>query len=50
VSEQHANFIINTGGATAGDVATLIDRIQTAVRERFGIELETEVEMVGLWG
>jgi UDP-N-acetylmuramate dehydrogenase len=50
VSEQHANFIINTGGATAADVAALIERIQTAVRERFGIELETEVEMVGRWG
>ena len=46
-SELHANFIVNHGGATAGDVRALIARAIAAVRERFGVELEPEVEMVG---
>lgn len=48
-SPQHANFIENTGGATAADVRRLIERARETIRERFGIELETEVEMVGRW-
>jgi UDP-N-acetylmuramate dehydrogenase len=47
VSEVHANFIVNNGGAGAGDVRRLIEEIQRRVRERFGVELEPEVEMVG---
>ena len=47
VSTLHGNFIVNEGGATAADVKRLIERIQTEVRRRFNIELETEVEMVG---
>jgi len=47
VSTLHGNFIVNEGGATAVDVQRLIERIQTEVRRRFNIELETEVEMVG---
>jgi UDP-N-acetylmuramate dehydrogenase len=47
VSTLHGNFILNEGGATAEDVKRLIERIQTEVRRRFNIELETEVEMVG---
>ncbi len=43
VSETHANFIINRGGATFGDVATLIDTIRAEVLAQTGIELETEV-------
>ncbi len=43
VSETHANFVINRGGATFGDVATLIDTIRAEVLARTGIELETEV-------
>jgi UDP-N-acetylmuramate dehydrogenase len=46
-SELHANFIVNQGGATARDVRALIERAISAVRERFGVELEPEVEMVG---
>jgi UDP-N-acetylmuramate dehydrogenase len=46
-SELHANFIVNHGGATADDVRRLIERAISAVSERFGIELEPEVEMVG---
>jgi UDP-N-acetylmuramate dehydrogenase len=47
VSEQHANFIENAGGATAADVRHLIERVRCEVKERFGIELETEVEAIG---
>lgn len=43
VSEIHANFVINRGGATFGDVAELIDTIRAEVVARTGIELETEV-------
>jgi UDP-N-acetylmuramate dehydrogenase len=46
-SELHANFIVNQGGATAADVRRLIERAIAAVRERFGVELEPEVELVG---
>jgi UDP-N-acetylmuramate dehydrogenase len=49
VSELHGNFIINEGGATAVDVAKLIERVRAEVRRRFNIELEPEVEMVGRW-
>jgi UDP-N-acetylmuramate dehydrogenase len=47
VSEVHANFIINTGGATAADIERLIERIRTTVHERHGIWLEPEVRIVG---
>ena len=47
VSTKHTNFIINTGNATAADVKALILHIQKTVRERFGIELETEVRRAG---
>jgi len=39
----HANMIVNTGRATSGQILTLADRMRRAVRDRFGIELETEV-------
>ncbi|UCD27969.1 MAG: UDP-N-acetylmuramate dehydrogenase [Planctomycetota bacterium] len=47
VSNQHANFIIAKEGATAHDVLTLIGWIRREVAERFGVELELEIE---LWG
>lgn len=47
VSDVHANFFVNLGGATATDVLRLIDLIKARVREARGIELETEVEIVG---
>jgi UDP-N-acetylmuramate dehydrogenase len=47
VSMLHANFIVNRGCATAADVLALAARIQTAVRAQFGIELKTEVRIVG---
>ncbi len=43
----HANFIVNTGTATAHDVLTLIERIEGIVREKTGIELEREVRLAG---
>ena len=47
VSEKHAGFVINTGGATAEDVRKLISYIQQTVREKYGVELETEVKFLG---
>jgi len=46
-SPKHSNFIENLGAARAADVASLIREAQRRVRERFGVELETEVEFVG---
>ena len=47
VSEVHAYFIVNDGGATAGDVLSLIEQVQAAALEQRGIKLETEVQIVG---
>ncbi len=47
VSEKHANFIINTGAATAADIEALIVQIQERVEQTRGIRLETEVHIVG---
>ena len=49
ISGHHANFIVNTGGATATDVYTLLRRAQQAVWERFGVWLRPEVQLVGAW-
>jgi UDP-N-acetylmuramate dehydrogenase len=49
VSEKHANFIINTGEATADDVMALIRRIQETVYAQFAVRLELEIECVGDW-
>ena len=49
ISEMHGNFIVNEGGATAADVAKLIERARAEVKRRFNVELEAEVEMVGRW-
>lgn len=47
VSEKHANFIINTGGATAEDVLELMAEIRHKVLEAFGVLLEPEVKILG---
>ena len=47
ISDKHANFIINHGGATASDVWTLVKDAKAAVRERFNIDLELEVRLAG---
>ncbi len=47
VSDKHANFIISSADTTAADVEALIGFVRERVRERFGVELETEVRIVG---
>ncbi len=47
VSGKHGNFIINTGGATAADVLTLIERVQAVVAEKCGYQLAPEVRLLG---
>ena len=47
VSEVHGNFIVNDGGATAAEMLELIERIKATARAKRGIELETEVQIVG---
>jgi UDP-N-acetylmuramate dehydrogenase len=47
ISEKHANFIVNRGGATAQDILTLMEIMQSRVYEETGIELEPEVQVVG---
>ncbi len=47
VSEKHCGFIVNTGGASASDVLALIREVQKKVRDKFGVELETEVKFLG---
>jgi UDP-N-acetylmuramate dehydrogenase len=50
VSPMHANYFVNTGPATAADVRKLIKHVQQVVRERFGVELEPEVKLIGSRG
>jgi UDP-N-acetylmuramate dehydrogenase len=47
VSEKHANFIINTGTATAADIETLLNQVQGCVEQAHGVRLEPEVRIVG---
>ena len=47
VSTRHANFIINNGGALAGDILYLIEEIEKRVKKNFGIKLEREIEILG---
>lgn len=47
ISERHANFIINTGGAKAKDILALLSLAQEKVREGTGIKLEPEIRVVG---
>ena len=47
VSEKHCGFVVNTGGATAGDVRRLIATVQQAVYDNSGVRLEPEVRMLG---
>jgi len=50
VSPMHANYIVNTGEATAADVLALIEKVRGTVAERFGVRLETEVKLIGARG
>lgn len=47
VSEMHGNFIVNAGGATAKDVLDLIAFIQKTIKEKYDIDMHTEVEIIG---
>lgn len=48
VSEKHANFIINTGNATASDIEALMEHVQAVVVQRTGLLLKPEVKLVGV--
>ena len=50
ISEAHANFIVNRGGATSSDVLALMTRAHDAVRARYGIDLAPEVKFLGFGG
>ena len=50
ISPVHANFFINADNATADDVKALVDRARQQVQQRFGVELELEIELIGEWG
>lgn len=47
VSEKHCGFVVNTGNATAADVAEVIEEVRERVKDKFGVELETEVIFLG---
>ena len=47
VSDQHANFIINTGAASAADIEALLVLVQSVVARRFDVTLIPEVKIVG---
>ena len=47
VSEKHAGFVVNKGGATAKDVLDLIEHVQNTVWNKFGVDLEPEVRFAG---
>jgi UDP-N-acetylmuramate dehydrogenase len=49
ISPLHANFFINRGNASASDVYALIKKAQRVVADKYGIELELEIELVGEW-
>ena len=49
ISERHANFIINLGGAKAVEVRALMELAQTEVRREFGVQLIAEVKFLGEW-
>ena len=47
ISRDHANFIVNTGGAKAGDILALMELAAGEVSKRFGVDLEPEIRIVG---
>ncbi|MCB9682806.1 MAG: UDP-N-acetylmuramate dehydrogenase [Alphaproteobacteria bacterium] len=49
VSPKHANFLVNTGGATASELRALMARVQAEVAQAHGVHLEPEVQLVGRW-
>lgn len=49
VSPTHANFIVNDGTASAGDISALIERCRAEVAEQFGVRLREEIVRLGTW-
>ena len=49
ISERHANFIVNLGGAKADEVRRLMDLARAEVKKQFGVELTAEVKYLGDW-
>jgi UDP-N-acetylmuramate dehydrogenase len=49
VSLAHGNFFLNHGNASAEDIAALIERVRETVKEKFGVELEMEIQLIGDW-
>lgn len=49
ISQRHANFIVNLGGARAADVRQLMEQARAEVGRRFGVELAAEVKFLGEW-
>ncbi|MBO5929921.1 MAG: UDP-N-acetylmuramate dehydrogenase [Clostridia bacterium] len=47
ISEKHAGFVVNNGGATCSDVVSLIQHVQAVVLEKFGVTLEPEIRVIG---
>jgi UDP-N-acetylmuramate dehydrogenase len=47
VSEKHCGFVVNTGNATTADILALIEHIKAVVKDKFGVELECEVKLLG---
>jgi len=47
ISEKHANFIVNLGNASAMDIQQLIDLMRESVQEKFGVQLQQEVKVLG---
>jgi UDP-N-acetylmuramate dehydrogenase len=49
ISQQHANFFLNLGDAQAEEIRALMDLTRCTVREKFGVDLEPEIELFGDW-
>ena len=47
MSSKHANFIVNTGGASAADIEWLINHLHATVMQQCGVDLEREVQVIG---
>ena len=49
ISSLHGNFFLNKGNATAADIASMIAQVRDQVYEKFGVELELEIQFIGDW-
>ena len=47
ISKKHSGFVINIGGATAKDIVELIETVQKVIHDKFGVEIEREVKIIG---